>query len=306
MIHCCRSPVGGGARTGWRGPRLQGRSGSPPPSGPGIDMQDRAFRPLVILGATGTLGNAIARTCDVRGIPYHLLARRDVDLADARSVDRAFQEHRPWAVVNAAGYVRVDEAEHDVDTCMRTNTVAPGVLAAACSRHDVRLVCFSSDLVFDGDHEKLQLPYVESDPIAPLSVYGRSKAEMERRVLDVLPEALVVRTAAFFGPWDQANFVTRAIAALAANQRVVAALDAVVSPTYVVDLANAVLDLLIDREHGIWHLSNGSALSWAAFAARVAAAARLPTDRIDAVPPIRSGTRRGGRAIPRWRANVVG
>jgi dTDP-4-dehydrorhamnose reductase len=171
----------------------------------------------------------------VRGIAYHLFGRGEVDLADARSVDRALDQYRPWAVVNAAGYVRVDEAEADVETCMRINAVAPGVVAAACSRRVVQLVCFSSDLVFDGSHERLQRPYVESDPVAPLSVDGRSTAEMERRVLDVLPEALIIRTAAFFGPWDRSNFVTRLIAALTSDERITVALDAVVSPTYVVD-----------------------------------------------------------------------
>ena len=182
-------------------PRIEGRSSSPPPVGSGADMEDSARRPILILGATGTLGRAFARACDVRGIPYHLLGRSALNLEDARSLDRALDRYQPWAVVNAAGYVRVDEAERDRDACMRINSVAPAVLAAACSRHDVRLVCFSSDLVFDGGHESLQRPYVESDPVSPLSVYGRSKAEMETRVLDVLPDALVIRTAAFFGPW---------------------------------------------------------------------------------------------------------
>jgi dTDP-4-dehydrorhamnose reductase len=265
-------------------PRIEGRSSSPPPAGPGTDMEDRARRPLLILGATGTLGRAFARACDVRGIPYHLLGRSEVNLEDACSLDRALGRHQPWAVVNAAGYVRVDEAEADADACMRINAVAPAVLAAACSRHDVRLVCFSSDLVFDGRHGPLQRPYVETDPVAPLNVYGRSKAQMEARVLDVLPEALVIRTAAFFGPWDSSNFVTQMLTALRAHQRVRAASDAMVSPTYVVDLVNVTLDLLIDREAGLWHLSNRGASSWAALARRVAALAALPPGLIEPVP----------------------
>jgi dTDP-4-dehydrorhamnose reductase len=265
-------------------PAILGRSASPPPAGPGVDMEDRALRPLVILGATGTLGSAFARACDVRGIPYHVLARCDVDLEDAASIDRALSRHRPWAVVNAAGYVRVDDAEHDVRACMLTNAVAPGVLAAACSRRDVRLVCVSSDLVFDGAHEALHVPYVESDPVAPLNVYGRSKADMEARVLDVLPEALVVRTAAFFGPWDAHNFLTRALASMRAGRPVRAALDETVSPTYVVDLVNATLDLLIDRETGIWHLANTGSVTWAALAQRAAVLAGVSPALVEAVP----------------------
>jgi dTDP-4-dehydrorhamnose reductase len=281
-------------------PDMEGRSGAPAPAGPGVDMQDRAFRPLVILGATGTLGNAFARACEVRGIPYHVMTRRDVDLANPRSVDRAMTEHRPWAVVNAAGYVRVDDAEREVDACMQANAIGPGVLAAACSRHAVDLVCFSSDLVFDGGHERLQRPYVETDPVAPLSVYGRSKAEMEQRVLDVMPQALVVRTAAFFGPWDRGNFVSQTIAALVDGCRVRPAIDAVVSPTYVVDLANAVLDLLIDRERGIWHVTNRGALSWKQFAEQIATVTRLPLELIEGVP-----TRTLGYLAPRPRYGVL-
>ena len=208
--------------------------------------------------------------------------------------------HRPWAVVNAAGYVRVDQAEHEVDACMQANAIGPGVLAAACSRHGVDLVCFSSDLVFDGSHERLQRPYVESDPVAPLSVYGRSKAEMEQRVLDVMPAALVVRTAAFFGPWDRSNFVSQTIASLVDHTPIRTAMDAVVSPTYVVDLANAALDLLIDRERGIWHLTNRGAVSWTAFAEEVAAVTGLPAELIQSVP-----TRSLGYAAPRPRYAVL-
>ena len=85
------------------------------------------------------------------------------------------------------------------------------VLAQVCARHAIQLLTFSSDLVFDG---KQQSPYLESDPVGPLNSYGRSKAEAERRVLDLFPEALVVRTSAFFGPWDMHNFVTLALKAL--------------------------------------------------------------------------------------------
>jgi dTDP-4-dehydrorhamnose reductase len=126
--------------------------------------------------------------------------------------------------------------------------------------------------VFDGS---LGRPYVESDLVAPLNAYGRSKAEAERRVLDSDPQALVVRTSAFFGPWDEHNFVTQALAALSAGRPFAAAGDMTMSPTYVPDLVNACLDLLIDRESGIWHLSNGEAMSWSDLAQRACAAAGI-------------------------------
>src|SRR5205823_1854885 len=120
--------------------------------------------------------------------------------------------YRPWAVVNAAGYVRVDDAEREPEACFRANADGPAVLAAACASRGVQLLTFSSDLVFDGSKGA---PYVESDPVSPLNVYGRSKADAEVRVLRELPAALVVRTSAFFGPWDEYNFVTMALRTMA-------------------------------------------------------------------------------------------
>jgi dTDP-4-dehydrorhamnose reductase len=193
-----------------------------------------------------------------------------MDITDPASVEAAIVRYKPWAIVNASGYVRVDDAERELERCMRENAMGPTVLALAAIRHAVRFLTFSSDLVFDGAAGR---PYVESDPVAPLNAYGRSKAEAERRVLDSDPQALVVRTSAFFGPWDEHNFVTQALAALGEGRPFAAAGDMTVSPTYVPDLVNACLDLLIDKESGIWHLTNGEAMSWADLASRACAAA---------------------------------
>jgi len=229
----------------------------------GVNMKGEATRPLLITGATGTLGRAFARICELRGLSYRLLSRREMDIADEVSVERALEEYEPWALVNTAGYVRVDDAEREPERCLRENTVGAQVLAALSARHNVRLVTFSSDLVFDG---KADLPYTESARTAPLNVYGRGKAEAEREVLRLLPSALVIRTSAFFGPWDEYNFVTIALRTLARRQTFRAADDAVVSPTYVPDLVHATLDLLIDNEEGVWHLANQGAVTWAEFA----------------------------------------
>lgn len=239
-------------------------------------------RPLVITGATGTLGGAFARLCQVRGLSYRLLARQELDIADARSVEAAMEKYEPWAIVNAAGYVRVDDAEREPERCFRENAEGAATLAAACARSTVALLTFSSDLVFDGAARAT--PYLESDPSSPLNVYGRSKAEAERRVLLSLPSALVVRTSAFFGPWDDYNFVTVTLRALAAGEKFAAAGDAVVSPTYVPDLVNASLDLLIDGESGIWHLVNSGATTWYEFARLAADLARLDSSAIVARP----------------------
>jgi dTDP-4-dehydrorhamnose reductase len=241
------------------------------------DLAERgAFRstfpqPILISGATGTLGRAFARICERRNLAYQVLTRQEMDIADPASVEAAIVRYKPWAIINAGGYVRVDDAEREVERCMRENSHGPTILALAAIRHGLRFMTFSSDLVFDGT---LDRPYVESDRTAPLGVYGRSKAEAERRVLDSDPQALVIRTSAFFGPWDEHNFVTQALGALGAGQPFTAC-DQVVSPTYVPDLVNVALDLLIDRECGVWHLSNGEAMSWTELARRACAAAGI-------------------------------
>ena len=246
------------------------------PLGEVAPAESNGASPLAITGATGTLGQAFARVCELRGLPYALLRRDEMDIADADSVERALEGHRPWAIVNAAGYVRVDEAERDHDRCRRENSDGPATLAAAAERNGLQLLTFSSDLVFDGAQDEA---YVEVDPVRPLNVYGKTKADGEVRALFACSRALVVRTSAFFGPWDAYNFVTIALGELRAGRRFSALDDTVVSPTYVPDLVNASLDLLIDGEAGLWHVANAGAITWFELAREAAQRADLdPND----------------------------
>ena len=234
---------------------------------------------ILISGASGTLGRAFARICEERHLAYRVLSRSDMDIADPASVARAIERFQPWAIVNASGYVRVDDAESDVERCFRENSHGPAVLAAACAREGVHLTTFSSDLVFDGQQ---RAPYVETDTIAPINIYGRSKAEGESTVLDCNPAALVVRTSSFFGPWDGYNFVAQALSALEGGLPFYAADDITVSPTYVPDLVNACLDLIIDGERGIWHLTNGHPVTWVELANQAARHAGIDCSRLEA------------------------
>jgi dTDP-4-dehydrorhamnose reductase len=243
-------------------------------------------RPILVTGASGTLGRAFARICRKRNLAYRLLSRHDMDITDAASVERALAHYQPWAVINTAGYVRVDDAENDLERCMRENAIGPAILGAACARHGIHLTTFSSDLVFDGEQDQ---PYVESSPVAPLNVYGRSKAEAELRVLDKHPGALVVRTSAFFGPWDKHNFVTLALQALERGEPFTAASDMTVSPTYVPDLVHACLDLAIDGESGVWHLANVGSVTWAGLAEKAAQAAGIDASRLESRPAAACG-----------------
>ncbi|MDX2088697.1 MAG: SDR family oxidoreductase [Kofleriaceae bacterium] len=235
------------------------------------------MQPILITGAGGTLGAAFRRICEQRGLACHLTTRTELDIASPDSVHAALDRHQPWLVINAAGYVRVDDAERDHERCHRENALGPEVLADACSHACVPMVSYSSDLVFDGIKHA---PYDERDRPRPLGVYGRTKHEGEQRVLDRHTRALVVRTSAFFGPWDEHNFVSATLRELAAGRTVRAADDTTVSPTYVPDLVHASLDLAIDGETGVWHLANIGATTWAALARAAARIAGYAEDLV--------------------------
>jgi dTDP-4-dehydrorhamnose reductase len=115
-------------------------------------------------------------------------------------------------------------------------------------------------------------------------MYGRSKVRAEQLVLQDNPSALVVRTSAFFGPWDRYNFLVWVMDSLIKEQEVPIANDVIVSPTYVPDLVHVSLDFLIDDEKGIWHLTNDGAITWSDLAYKVARIANLPNKYIDAMP----------------------
>lgn len=232
-----------------------------------IQMKTNQSPPVLIIGKNGTLGKAFARVCEDRCINYQLLNRQDCDISAIASIEAAIELHKPWAVINAAGFVRVDDAENECDACMRDNTTGAQNLAIVCNKYGVQLISFSSDLVFDG---RKPTAYVESDLPNPLNVYGKSKAQAEVLVQEEHPSSLIIRTSAFFGPWDEYNFVHYVRKALSGYEIVTAAKDLFISPTYVPHLVNTCLDLLIDGETGIWHLANKGSLTWSEFALLVA------------------------------------
>ena len=230
-------------------------------------MTSKKENRLLIIGKNGTLGNAFIRVCDHRAIPYIALTRKDLDISNEREVRAIIDEYRPWGVINTAGYVKVDDAETNYNECFSVNTIAPGILANTCSIRGIRFMTFSSDLIFDGVKKT---PYSENDLAKPLSIYGISKANGEQVVQKANPGSLIIRTSAFFGPWDRCNFAYTILNSLENERSYPVVKDVIISPTYVPDLANTAMDLFIDEEKGIWHLSNEGMLSWADFACVIA------------------------------------
>jgi len=226
-----------------------------------------APEPLLIIGKNGALGRAFSLLCQQRGIKHRLLSRQEMDICDVQSIENNLKLYRPWAVVNAAGYSRIDSAELEPQKCFNDNVIGVRNLANACKLFGIKLLTFSSSMVFDGMKNS---PYLESDKVSPLNTYGRSKAEAEKVLLETGAEALVIRTSLFFSPWNQAHFIGQMVTSLQRNEPLFCPNEGFISPTYLPDLVHTALDLLIDDESGIWHLTNQGAVNWMEFAREIA------------------------------------
>ena len=244
-------------------------------------IQGEDIKPVLIIGKKGTLGNAFARCCNSRAISNILVGREEVDITRADQIEGMIIKHQPWAIVNGAGYVNVDGAEQESTRCINENTVGAKLLASACQKYGVKLITFSSDLVFDGSKKT---GYTEDDQTNPLNRYGASKVAAELAVMEENPLSLIIRSSAFFGPWDKYNYVHSVIKNLSSGNSFIAAEDIHVSPTYIPDLVNVSLDLLIDDEKGIWHLSNDGSVTWVELAKDVAMRAGLDSDLVIPMP----------------------
>jgi len=242
-------------------------------------------RPLLITGGRGALAQAFARSCEVRGLKYELLHREQLDIADPASVRDVLRKLSPWAIVNAAGFAQPEAAERSPSDCRRAHTDGPVLLAEECSARGLRLLTFSSDHVFDGSNRR---PYVESDGVGPLSLYGKSQAEAERRILEMDADAMIVRTSAMFGPHDARNVIAQTLAAVSSGRSVSVPFDSVVSPTYSPHLVESCLDLLIDGAAQLWHLANVGEIAWPAFLRRLAETLKLPSELIQHEPMVKA------------------
>jgi dTDP-4-dehydrorhamnose reductase len=229
---------------------------------------------ILITGVYGQLGRAIERIAQQRGMATVGHDQDTLDIRYSSAVEECVLRIAPETVINCAAHTAVDDCESDQDAAYATNAEAVGHLAAACNRVGSRLVQISTDYVFSGDSQR---PYVESDPTAPLGVYGRSKLRGEE-LAKTADQYLIVRTAWLYGHGGR-NFVEAIRGQLmsgAASLRVVA--DQVGSPTFCDDLASAILDLDLRGVTRVVHAVNAGATSWHGFAVEIARQLGVPVE----------------------------
>jgi len=223
------------------------------------------MRELLILGAGGMLGTAAQQVARERGILATAYAESDLDITDERLVRtllQAFVERladMPFAglVLNAAAYTDVERAEDQPERAALVNTEGARILAVATRDLKLPFVHVSTDFVFDGSKDS---PYLEDDPPHPLNVYGHTKLEGELLVADRYPQALVVRTAWVYGPGGT-NFPQKILDRARSAGALEVVEGEVGSPTYTVDLAAGILDLVDAGATGLYHLTGSGSCS---------------------------------------------
>jgi dTDP-4-dehydrorhamnose reductase len=225
-----------------------------------------------ILGGTGLLGKALVPAWS--GDEVIGLSSRDVDIRDAQKVREVVNAIRPDWIVLAAAYTDVDGCESNPDLAFSVNRDGAVNVAHAATKTRARLLFLSSDYVFDG---RKTSPYETDDPRNPQSVYGRSKAEAELRLLDVMPDCCIARTSWLFGTGGKCFPDT--ILKLAANRP---ALDVVNDqrgcPTFAADLAAAIIQLCRANASGIVHATNSGDCTWFEFAREIIRVSGLRTE----------------------------
>ncbi len=273
---------------------------------------------VLVIGGSGQLGTEIRR----RWTDYDVTApaHADLDLENTDALAAAIDRVVPAAVVNCAAFHNVDRCEAEPDRALAVNAVAVARAARACRDRDVLFVTVSSDYVFDGTSTR---PYVEDDPVHPISAYGVSKLAGELLVEAAGSRALVVRTCGVYGLRPSATkgytFVDRVIAQARANEPLRIVNDVWASPTFAGHLAEALLALVESGETGLYHAANAGPVTWYDFACEALAQAGIDyavepisarewkmAARRPAFSALESGKLRAlGFDMPSWRQGIA-
>ncbi|HUV85506.1 MAG TPA: dTDP-4-dehydrorhamnose reductase [bacterium] len=213
---------------------------------------------ILVTGHRGILGRALMRELPGHGFDVVGVDVAEMDVTDARRVRGVMDEERPAVVINCAAFTNVDGCESKRDLCFDVNGRGAGNVAAAAAAAGARVIHISTDYVFDG---RSRVPYKEGDGPEPLSAYGESKLDGEKRVAATATEHVIVRTAWLFGAGG-ANFVSKIIARAKEGEPLEVVDDQRGSPTYAGHLATALAKLVGLEFRGVLHVAGSGEASW--------------------------------------------
>jgi dTDP-4-dehydrorhamnose reductase len=244
---------------------------------------------ILLTGATGQVGLESQRLLATRTFEVLAPARGELDLETPETLRDQVVRLRPDAIINCAAFTAVDAAETSATPAFRINADAPGALAEAARELDAPLVHISTDYVFDGDKS---CAYVETDPVHPLGVYGRSKAEGEARVLAAGARSAILRTSWVFSP-HRGNFVKTMLRLGETREEIGVVDDQWGKPTAAADIAEAALALAVrlmaadPASSGVFHYAGAGEACWADFAEAIfegASRRGRPQTRVRRIP----------------------
>ena len=229
-----------------------------------------------IIGSAGMLGTELVELCHKQGVDC-VGSDREVSILDPEALQgflaSLFKKgQKPGWIVNCAAYTAVDKAEDEPERCYALNALGPQNIGSVARAFGVRVLHISTDYVFAGDGTR---PYREDDPVAPQSVYGKTKAEGERLLLDACPNAVIVRTAWLYGQYGP-NFVATMLKLMNTRDSIGVVTDQKGSPTWARDLAGAILTIVRtpNAEAGIYHFTDEGEITWFEFAKEIYAQGR--------------------------------
>lgn len=227
---------------------------------------------ILVAGGAGQVARAMANLPVPAGIRIVTRGRPQLDLLEPRSIESAFEDLKPDLVVNAAAYTAVDQAESEEAAAFALNATAAGELAATAARSGVPMIHISTDYVFDGTNAE---PYMESDPVAPLGVYGRSKLAGEEAVAAANPDHVILRTAWVYSPVGK-NFIKTMLRVGSARDELGVVHDQRGNPTSAADIAAGILEIATQVlsgktpvKPGVYHMTAQGEASWAEFAEHI-------------------------------------
>ncbi|WP_395646264.1 dTDP-4-dehydrorhamnose reductase [Terricaulis sp.] len=237
---------------------------------------------VLVIGRGGQVARALVRRAP-EGVAVETLSRPELDLAALRDADALVAVRRPDVVINAAAYTAVDAAESDADAARAVNAQGAEAVAAAAARLGAPVIQVSTDYVFAGDKGA---PYVESDPVGPTGVYGRTKLEGERLVAAANSSAVIVRTAWVYDAHGK-NFVRTMLRLAGQRPELSVVSDQQGCPTFADDLADALFAIARAPKPGVVHCAGAGETTWAGFAEAIMALAAErggPSAKVQPIP----------------------
>jgi len=225
---------------------------------------------ILITGAKGILGSALFKILSPLNnvIPCGI---DDFDITDFEKASAFIAARKPDIIINCAAYTDVDGCEQNIEQAFLVNGKGTENIAIICKQLDIPIVQISTDYVFDGRKDK---PYLEDDPVNPLSIYGKSKLAGEEAVQKTLEKFYIVRTSWLFGE-NGKNFVDTILKITKEKDELRVVNDQSGSPTYAVDLAKAISELIKTTRYGIYHITNQGNCSWYEFTKVILDAANM-------------------------------